>query len=152
MNEVRAAQLRSIIVRGSMPVPETDCWMWVKGYGTHGYGSLWDPDERRTTTAPRLAFRAWHGELELGEMPRHTCNWKPCCNPNHLIRGTQLENMADWTRTGGSAKKLTPERVLEIKVRLKLGEKQLTIAIDHGVSEESIRLIAVGKTWRRIVA
>jgi len=44
-------------------------------------------------------------EIEDGPIPNginvlHTCDNPPCCNPKHLFRGTQLDNMRDKVQKG----------------------------------------------------
>lgn len=103
------AEKRALIERYSMPVTECGCWIWLRGYGSHHYGALRLPGARSMTTAPRVAFEAWHGKLKPREMPRHTCGQRWCCNPGHLRRGKNVDNMRDkfrdrtsawWSRTG----------------------------------------------------
>lgn len=84
---------------------ELACWPWI-GNGRHdfGYGACYW--EGRHTSAHRVAYVLHHGlTLEtLGdEVVRHLCpggSNPACCNPAHLMRGTQLENMRDRAREG----------------------------------------------------
>lgn len=84
---------------------EFACWPWV-GDGRHdfGYGACYW--EGRHTSAHRVAFVLHHGLTlqELGdEVVRHLCpngSNPACCNPTHLMRGSQLENMQDRAREG----------------------------------------------------
>lgn len=48
------------------------------------------------------------------------------------------------------AKKLTAERVLEIRAALARGEVQRVIAARHGVTQSSIRDIKSGKHWKHV--
>ncbi len=34
-------------------------------------------------------------------LARHRCNWKPCCNPQHIEPGTGVDNAADHRANGG---------------------------------------------------
>lgn len=48
----------------------------------------------------RLVYQLRHGDLSSGMVVRHTCDNSRCINPDHLVRGTQLENMQDKVARG----------------------------------------------------
>lgn len=81
------------------------CWPWI-GDGVHefGYGALYW--EGRHTSAHRVAYALGNGltlEALDNEVVRHLCpdgSNPACCNPAHLLRGSQLENMQDRAREG----------------------------------------------------
>jgi len=50
----------------------------------------------------------------------------------------------------GTAQKLTAEKVVDIKRRLSLGEKQAVIAMLHGVKPPLISGIKTGKYWKHV--
>lgn len=67
------------------------CWLWAAGLDTAGYGQF--KFEKKTMKAHRVSFF-----LANGYWPgicRHTCDNPPCVNPNHLVDGTQVDNMFD---------------------------------------------------------
>lgn len=45
-----------------------------------------------------IAYPDW--DHDKHPLIRHTCDNPPCCNPDHLIPGTQLENMRDMYERG----------------------------------------------------
>jgi len=45
--------------------------------------------------AHRIMYRLAFGEIPAGNVIAHRCDNPPCCNPEHLISMTQLENAAD---------------------------------------------------------
>lgn len=61
-----------------------------KGYGM-GYATAWLGS--RPTTLHRKIFFEVNGYLP--EVVRHTCDNPRCINPEHLIAGTQKDNVAD---------------------------------------------------------
>ena len=101
--------------------------------------------------AHRWVYAEHHGlcmfEIE-GEVVRHSCDTRLCVNPQHLVLGTQSQNMHDKKRPGKIVKKLTLEDAAAIKVRLGNGEVLRTIAKDFGVSTTMISNIKRGKAWR----
>jgi HNH endonuclease len=75
--------------------PETHLW---QGYtDTDGYGifTVTMPDGRRKKLrAHRVAWTLTHQQVPTGII-RHLCDTPGCCNPAHLVDGTQAENVAD---------------------------------------------------------
>ena len=76
-----------------------DCWEWNAGSFTAGYGGFAVTVQRgkkRVLKASRLAYILTHGPITpVNRVIRHTCDNPPCCNPAHLVLGTQVQNMAD---------------------------------------------------------
>ena len=74
-----------------------DCWRWTairneQDYGVaNGSGGL----------AHRVAWMLTHSlPLTRDQCILHTCDIPACCNPGHLRRGTQVENVEDMHRKG----------------------------------------------------
>ncbi len=150
-------RLRELIERNSMPIPFTDCWMWIRGYGSHGYGALRLPGAKSMTTAPRVAFEAWHGPLRKNERPRHTCHQKWCCNPDHLRRGTHTENMADKFRDGTSAwwdpkvrDPLVVDEVLAVRAEHAAGMSSRQVAAAIGITRQAVMDIVNYRSWSHL--
>lgn len=80
----------------SVPHPESleVCWPWPsQSYGTiriDGFIFL----------AHRLSYEHFKGPIPKGKVVRHTCDFPPCWNPEHLVLGTQAENMRDMVERG----------------------------------------------------
>ena len=126
------------VKRGS----DHDCWEWQAAkagggkkamYGYFRYNS-------KMIYAHRFAYLLLHGELPADQMIRHKCDNPLCCNPAHLIAGTQADNMQDAIERGRIAKGeniggsiLTKSNVRKIKARIKNGETHKSIATDFGV-------------------
>lgn len=70
-----------------------ECWEWQGTRLPRGYGQI----------DKRYVHRIVAG-AKKGEVVRHTCDNPPCCNPRHLVKGTQKENLADMVAKGRSNK------------------------------------------------
>jgi hypothetical protein len=84
------ARFRSAIQQGP------GCWEWTRERNNHGYGrfTIYRSNRRKRLLAHRLALT-----LKLGREPRggtrHRCDNPPCCRPDHLLEGTQRQNIHD---------------------------------------------------------
>lgn len=102
----------------------------------------------------RHIYEECFGEIEDGLVVRHTCDNGKCVNPEHLMLGTQRDNIQDMIDRDRNSfyknTKLDIEKVREIKVRLKNGEHPKDICLDYGVSKQTISLIKKGKSWKNV--
>jgi len=69
----------------------TNCILWEGTVTNSGYGRKWFQGKARY--AHRVAYYLTHNEWP--EVVRHTCDNKVCVNPEHLLGGTQKDNVAD---------------------------------------------------------
>lgn len=89
--------------------------------------------------------------LAEGMVTRHTCDNPPCCNPAHLIEGTQAQNLADMVARGRSrtgerhhAARLTADQVAAIRADPRPSR---ALAEEYGVGDRQIRKIRQGTRW-----
>lgn len=73
----------------------------AKGYGRIGFRG-------RTWKTHRLAWMFANGPIPSGLQVRHSCDNPPCCNPAHLLLGTNADNMRDMRERGGHMKAACP--------------------------------------------
>ena len=107
--------------------------------------------------AHRYAYEALRNENLDGRLLRHTCDNPSCVNPDHLIPGTSLENMADQVARGRRADfkgtrnpraKLNVEQVAEIRKRYVPGRVLIIdLAAEFQVSKSQIWNIVSGREW-----
>lgn len=113
-----------------------ECWQWLGsclskrgGYGQVGFNY-------KKYRAHRIAYVLVKGPIPSAQVVRHTCDNPKCCNPGHLELGTQQENLADMDLRGRRARKLTEEKIHEIRQSPPGNYKQL--AERYGVSVSRI--------------
>lgn len=75
---------------------DNSCWLWTGGQHD-GYGQL---DYNGTHwRIHRLTYTLAKGPIPKGLVVRHTCHNRICCRPDHLIVGTQADNIQDSIET-----------------------------------------------------
>ncbi len=79
-------------------VKANDCWLWTMATNSQGHGictSMLIDGVKRSYTTHRLSYLLHIGEIPNGQVVRHMCINKGCCNPEHLMLGTQSDNYYD---------------------------------------------------------
>lgn len=147
---------------------ESECWPWkakslIKGYGVIGFGSR----VGGKILAHRLVWMLTHKkDFKLNDIQSpecrivvmHTCDNRLCCNPAHLVIGTQKDNVHDMDAKGrrvnrqvkgemhGNAK-LTDDAVRSIRAD---SRKHKEIANDYGVTRANVSYIKRRTAWKHI--
>lgn len=105
----------------------------------------------------RLSWFIHNGPIPKHLFVCHKCDNRACVNPKHLFLGTADDNVQDAVRKGRMARgetsgthKLTEKQVLEIRKRVKNGEKQLPLAAEYGVQGPAIFKIVHRERWRHL--
>jgi len=137
------------------------CHVWTGDCNNRGYGRLSSGrrDARpRYVFVHRFAYAMANGPIPDGMKVLHKCDNPPCANQRHLFLGTQKTNSDDMMAKGRHhtgvrprgarhhAPKLLPH-LKEIRMRLKRGESQRSVAKLFGVSSNAIRNIVVGVSY-----
>lgn len=83
-------------LRARVVVTPSGCWEWSGGRNpVSGYGQT--PEN---VAAHRVAWEIANGPIPDGQWVLHKCDNRPCCNPDHLMLGTQADNIADMKAKG----------------------------------------------------
>jgi hypothetical protein len=83
--------LAARIEAGSIPEPNSGCWLWDKAVMSNGYGLIMTATGVRT--AHRVSYEAFRGPIPEGLELDHKCRVRSCVNPNHLEAVTKLVNV-----------------------------------------------------------
>ncbi len=122
------------------------CWIWFGARCSQGYGAFRLGEKIMGTHV--VMWEHINGVVPLDKMVCHTCDNPPCVNPSHLYLGTSKENRIDDAVR--HPRKLTPEKVEEIKQLLSQGYRQKKVAAMFNVHPSLITQINTGKKWSRI--
>lgn len=137
-----------------------ECWPWLGAQKPSGYGNV--RVNGRYVSAHRLAWELCNFEPPPGYAVMHICDNPPCCNPSHLVLGTNQANNCDKIIKGRGAgpksplmgecnnnSKLTAADVK--KIRALYGEKtQYQLAAEFGVTQSAVSAIIRRETWRHV--
>lgn len=142
------------------PEPNTGCWLWGASTDKRsGYG--WFRLEGKMCKAHKIGWSIANGQIvPFGLVIRHTCDNPPCVNPDHLLLGTQAENVRDREERGrrdvrgnrNPRRILTEESVKTIR-NLYTSEDwpgSRVVGATYGVSHCAINDVVKFRSWRHL--
>ncbi len=130
------------------------CWVWQGSVANSGYGTLLVNGSLKL--AHRLSYELHKGPIPVGLFACHTCDNRPCVNPDHLFAGTPLDNVLDMMQKGRGLKgeqrhnaKLTEKDAAEIRrVYAEGGVSYAKLAEAYGVNRSLVGFVVRGKIWK----
>lgn len=155
--ELSQLPLAEVIELLSIPEPNSGCWLWLgrqmqgRDYGRLSYRG-------RVLLAHRAAWESRNGmTVPKGFVVRHKCDNGGCVNPDHLVAGSQRDNVRDReSRNRGNHPKgethpfakLTEADVLAIRSST---ESSGVLAKRYGLyGPTTINNIRRGRRWKHI--
>lgn len=121
-----------------------------------GYPRIRRAPHNKAIKVARLLLMRRLGCISPAVVSRHTCDNTWCINPNHIISGTQAQNVRDCVDRGRTSRKrgedsprakLTSSQVLQIREAV---GKIRHIAKRFGTSETNVASIRNRKRWRHL--
>lgn len=94
-----------------------ECWPWTgyilhrDGQPQHGYAWFSPAKGVMSKGYGAHVIARWlaTGEWPAGLVTRHECDHPPCCNPDHLVLGTEKDNTQDMIRRGRNRAAARPD-------------------------------------------
>jgi DNA-binding transcriptional regulator YiaG len=148
LNKIEISRNRNIFYE----VDENGCWNVIsQRKDADGYPRV--KRNGRKIAVHRYVYMNIHGEFPSNIVIRHKCDNRACCNPEHLIHGTNKDNMQDMVERGrrkGKApiKKLNESQIKFIKKNIQLSSHELSRIFN--VSRHTIKNVKIGKTYKNI--
>lgn len=139
-----------------------ECWPWTWYRVSRGYGLFRLQRGGKHVIASRVAFALEHGPLVVGDFVCHRCDNPPCCNPAHLFKGTQVDNINDCVSKGRANRvygeshphaRLTEDLVRQIRAGTAYGDEAGDLrrfADSLGVATKTIYHARIGHTWKHV--
>lgn len=133
------------------------CWTWTAGKTSKGYGEFMF--HKKVRYAHRTAWELTFGKIPDGLCVRHTCDNPACCRPDHLVLGTQADNVQDMIDRGRDRKalgvdngraKLNPQKVRRLRRLRASGLSLKKIALIFGINDKTVWAVVSGKTWKHV--
>lgn len=134
----------------------TPCIEYTGRFDKDGYGVFWR-DGTPVLAHRDAAAKRYGAAAIVGKVVRHSCDNPACINEDHLLIGTQADNMQDKVERGRQAKadslpqaKLTYEDAAVIRARYigKGGPSMRALAVEFGVSSNVIYKVIHRQTFK----
>ncbi len=139
-----------------------ECWPWI-GCKKEGYGyinlrvGLRSKGKQKKIAAHRSVYELIKGKIPHGMLVRHSCHNPSCCNPSHLLVGTDADNARDKCLAGRSLQgernpraKLTKNKVLTIRKLRTRGWTLKRIAQRYDVNIATVGYICSRRIWSHV--
>lgn len=139
-------------------VQPNGCIFWIGGCSSNGYGVIskyLGNNKYKNYGCHRIALEGGLGRpLRPGMSALHTCDNRPCVNPEHLYEGTQQRNMMDRVERGRvpsryACRTLDDAQVRQIRQRT-ITQSQYAVAQEFGVSRSVVLGILNGTKYKDV--
>lgn len=145
----------------NIDVKPGECWNWTDGLFSNGYGQF--RMGKKKVRAHRAMYDLMHGSIPEGKCVLHCCDNPKCCNPAHLLLGSDKDNAVDRQMKGrgasgpdprkashgesNAAAKVDYDSILEIRRLRTCGFTYQQLSVRFGISKSQIGNICRGESW-----
>jgi hypothetical protein len=141
--------------------PDTRCWEWTGAKNNSGYGTIAAADQKlrlgqeaAKLTTHRFSYYMLVGPVPRGEVIRHLCHNKLCCNPKHLTTGSHSENQKDTVEIKGINTQVLSEQDVAFLRNTYAGKRNPRgtvnrLAAEYKVARQTITNAIRGRTFKR---
>ncbi len=158
-NEIIWAKIRFRFIKRILKT--NNCWLW-QGVNNGIHPIFYVLGASKIVYAHRLSFELFKEPITDGNIVMHTCDKPLCVNPDHLIQGTQLQNMTDMVKKGrgrfpgtgtplhgekNPGCKITENTVLDI--RKESGVSIRKLAMKYDISPSQVHRILKNQSWSK---
>lgn len=121
------------------------CWLWRGRLDKDGYGWWWF--EGKNVRPHRIMAEHFGTPIEPPMISRHLCHVRNCVNPDHIVPGTQRENVRDQVRIGTHHKlKFSKETISQMREEYATGNfTQLELGRKYGMSSSQANAVLTNK-------
>lgn len=120
----------------------TPCWIAQRSGGPWGHACLKAGGVVRGMHV--VYYERKFGPVPAGHHVHHRCEHGACINPDHLVALSPAEHKRAHSR-------LTWDDVTDIRRRVQQGELQKALAVEYGISRQSVCDMVHQRTWREAV-
>jgi hypothetical protein len=133
-----------------------ECWEWDKPAGAARYPVMRHSKWKTNLKSHRVVYALMHGKTDAEMVVCHACDNPLCCNPYHLVLGTQQENVLDMFRKRranmnyGEAHHLT--KLTESQVRAIHDDPRPSreICKEYGIGRTQVKRIKREEQWQNL--
>jgi len=128
--------------------PGGDCWIWIGARDSYNYARGIMVNGRMVRGTHLSLAIAGRERPSLDLIALHSCDNRPCVNPDHLRWGTDIDNAEDHRQRGRRGPHWLPDEVVHEIHRS--NERNLDIARRLGMTPAAICNIRKGRAHKRI--
>lgn len=128
----------------------SECWEWIRGKSSYGYGLFAIRGEKRKVYAHRYAWFLATGVEPGKSWVLHSCDNPGCVNPSHLFLGSRKANIADMADKGRRAGELHARHKLTWNAVDVIRDSDLSsrdLALIYGVHKATVEQVRANKRW-----
>ncbi len=130
-------------------VDENGCWLWRDRVHNDSYVSIRPyslAKKYKVNRAHQLSYIVYKGDYDRSLVIRHMCHIARCVNPDHLVVGTQLDNLRDSFFNSKNSR-IPVSVILDIVHYLNIGNTFNQILAATNIDKQILKNIINGQSY-----